>query len=354
MMSHQLDERIRNHAAALDQAAPPFRLDDIRASSRAVGGRRLLRPLVAAAAVVLVVVGGLVAISVGRDPEPEPAAVSAPSSTTPTDTTPTEPSVSEGLDESRTRWAAAAVTSYRLDVTEDRNYWSQGCTWTTLVSDGVVTESTVVAPSTARECPSAEWTVEQLHDLIASWLDSIEAFSGPEFGEHTLQVEYSEIGVPVTMEYDLANGDDEEASMRVTFESLRPDATTAPPRTNPGGVDGPAVFGTEPLDAGAEVEEAALGGTLQLVDECLVAAPPGGSTNQRTLIIWEFGTTWEQSTTSVIQQGGERIAIGEELDLGGGFHPLGSMNRYVSDLTAQDRIRSCSQALGTTELFVDQ
>ena len=236
-MSHQLGERIRNHAAALDQAAPPIRLDDVRASSRSVGGRRSLRPFAAAAAVVLVVVGGLVAITAVRDPEPEPAAVSAPLSTTPPDTTPTEPSVSEALDEARTRWVDAAVTSYRLAVAEDRNYWSRGCTWTTLVSGGVVTETTVVPSSTAQECPPAEFTVEHLHDLISSWLASIEEFASPEFGDHTLQVEYNEIGVPVTMEYDLANGDDEEASMRVTFELLQNadavDQESAPASTQP-------------------------------------------------------------------------------------------------------------------------
>ena len=240
-MSHQLDERIRNHAAALDQGAPPIQLDDVRASSRSAGGRRLLRPLAAAAAGVLVVVGGLVAISAVRDPKPEPAAVSAPLSTTPPDTTPTEPSVSEALDEARTRWADAAVTSYRLDVAEDRNNWSRGCNWTTLVSDGGVTETRInprINPSsTAQECPPAEWTVEQLHDLISSWLASIEELASPEFGDHTLQVDYNEIGVPVTMEYDLANGDDEEASMRATFELLQTapviDQESAPASTQP-------------------------------------------------------------------------------------------------------------------------
>lgn len=248
-MSHQLDERIRNHAAALDQAAPPIRLDDVHASSGSVSGRRRLRPLAAAAAVVLVVVGGLVAINIVREPEPEPASVSSPVSTTPPDSTPTEPSVSEALDEARARWADAAVTSYRLEVTEDRNYWSRGCTWTTVVSDGVVTESTIDGSSTAQECPPADWTVEELHDLISSWLASTEEFASPEFGEHTLQVDDDEIGVPVTMKYDLANGDDEEASMRVTFESLQTDATTAPPRPSPGGIDGPVVFGQEPSGA---------------------------------------------------------------------------------------------------------
>lgn len=67
---------------------------------------------------------------------------------------------------------------------------------------------------------------------------------------------------------------------------------------------------------GTEVEEAALGGALQLVDECLVAESPDGSAIQRTLVIWEFGTRWDPTTSSVIRKGGERIAIGEELDLG--------------------------------------
>jgi hypothetical protein len=186
---------------------------------------------------VLVVAGGLVAISRVRDPRPEPAAVSAPLSTTPPDTTPTEPSVSEALDEARTRWVDAAATSYRLDVAEERNYWSRGCNWTTLVSEGVVTETRINPSSTTQECPPAEWTVEQLHDLISSWLASLEEFASPEFGDHTLQVEYNEIGVPVTMEYDLANGDDEEASMRVTFELLQTaaaiDQESAPASTQP-------------------------------------------------------------------------------------------------------------------------
>jgi len=171
-----------------------------------------------------------VTISAIRDPEPQPASVPPPVSATPPDTTPTEPSVSEALDEARHRWAEAAVTSYRLTVSEVRNSRSRGCTWTTVVSDGVVTESTIDPSSTARECPPAEWTVEALHDLISSWLGSIEEFTNPEFGEHRLEVYYGEIGVPVAIDYDLANGDDEEASMRVNFESLPPIVTTAPQR----------------------------------------------------------------------------------------------------------------------------
>ena len=40
---------------------------------------------------------------------------------------------------------------------------------------------------------------------------------GPQFGEHTLNVRFNEIGLPIAMEYDLANGADEESFMDMTF-----------------------------------------------------------------------------------------------------------------------------------------
>jgi hypothetical protein len=60
-------------------------------------------------------------------------------------------------------------------------------------------------------------TVEQLHEMISYWLDNVSGYADPEFGDHTLNVQFNEIGVPLAMEYDLANGADEESSMHVTF-----------------------------------------------------------------------------------------------------------------------------------------
>jgi hypothetical protein len=125
--------------------------------------------------------------------------------------------VSEALDSAVIRWSDANIASYRLTIAEDRNFWSAGCRWIIVISDGVVTGSEVDPSSTSRECTPIEWTVEELHEMIALWLADIGQFAAPEFGEHTLDVEFNEIGVPVAMEYDLANGADEESSMRVTF-----------------------------------------------------------------------------------------------------------------------------------------
>ena len=125
--------------------------------------------------------------------------------------------VSEALASARTRWADANIADYRLTIAEERSVWSAGCRWIIDVSDGIVTGSEVDPSSASSECNPIEWTVEHLHEIIASWIDTISEFAAPEYGEHTLVVQFDDIGVPVAMEYDLANGDDEESSMRVTF-----------------------------------------------------------------------------------------------------------------------------------------
>lgn len=125
--------------------------------------------------------------------------------------------VSEALDSARSRWSDADVASYRLTVAEDRNFWNEVCIWNTVISGRVVTSSEVDPSSTSSECTPIGWTVDQLHEMISGWLDGVNELARPEFGEHTLVVGFNDIGVPVAMEIDVASGDDEESSMRVTF-----------------------------------------------------------------------------------------------------------------------------------------
>lgn len=128
--------------------------------------------------------------------------------------------VAEALGSARVRWSEAGIVNYRLTVAEDRNYWSQGCRWNTVIFDDVLTEMEVDPTSTSSECHPVEWTVEQLHEMISGWLDAVDEFASPDFGEHTLAVRFSDIGVPVAMEFDLANGADEESSMSVALTPI--------------------------------------------------------------------------------------------------------------------------------------
>jgi hypothetical protein len=149
-------------------------------------------------------------------------------------TTAPEPSdhfaaVAAALTDARLRWSHAGIASYRLVVAEFRNYWSRGCTWASVVVDGVVSDMSVTtSPESGAECREIDWTVEQLHDGIDGDLGDIDHYSGPEWGAHTLDVTFDDIGVPISIEYDLANGNDEETSMRVTFTSSTTHRSTLP------------------------------------------------------------------------------------------------------------------------------
>jgi hypothetical protein len=261
--------------------------------------------------------------------------------------------VSEALRAARVLWSDANIASYRLTIAEDLNYWSAGCRWNNVISDGVVTGSEVDPSSTSSGCMPNESTVEQLHEMISYWLDSVSEFADPEFGEHTLNVEFDEFGVPVAMEYDLANGADEESSMRVKFT---PSATSASPSTTSssggettGGLDGPVVFAA-PAVAGEE----ALGvGTVEQVGDCLMLA---GSTPDelRRVIVWQFGTSWNEGDGTVILPDGAALPIGSTFSAGGGFHGSDDLGMFLTSPEAAERVRQCAEYESSDNVFVIQ
>ncbi len=83
--------------------------------------------------------------------------------------------VSKALDQARSRWSEAGIAHYRLTV------------------------------------------VEKLHDVVSRMVHDVEGFAAPEFGRHQLAVTFDAHGVPEAINFDLANGSDEESSMQVTF-----------------------------------------------------------------------------------------------------------------------------------------
>lgn len=146
----------------------------------------------------------LVAVGCGADDSTGPAAEETAA-------------VAAALDEAKDRWVDADIGDYRLTVAEATNFWSAGCTWSMVIAGGVVTESGVEAASTSSQCMPIEWTVEQLHQLVARWIDEIDdAATAPALGEHVLVAEFDDVGVPVALTYDNAGVADEESSLRVS------------------------------------------------------------------------------------------------------------------------------------------
>ncbi len=135
----------------------------------------------------------------------------------------TDSSIRVALAEAKARWAAAEIDSYTLLVAEEVNYWSRGCRWITEVTAGAVTRTEVDPSSRSQNCVEAVFTVESLHNRIAVFADTIEEYSDPGFGVHKLEVSFNEFGVPETVMYDLANGADEETSLRVEFTPTAPE-----------------------------------------------------------------------------------------------------------------------------------
>ncbi len=145
-----------------------------------------------------------------------------------------------------------------------------------------------------------------------------------------------------------------ESSVETSLPPLvdPPSPSTEAPMINPGGVDGPLVFGRGPFTEG---ESALLVGTLRLVDDCFVVEEltGDGSTTQPTLVVWRFGTTWDESTMTVVTPSGDRLAVGDEVELGGGYHPLGAADRDVGNIDGVNRLRDCSAQLGARRMFVE-
>ena len=128
-------------------------------------------------------------------------------------------SVRSDLANARSAWASAGIVAYRLEVVEQVNHWARGCRWTTEVRDGRVVDRSLDAGNNSY-CREIDWTIEMIFDQVSGWLDTTDEFSDPSFGEHTVVAVFDERGVPTALEFDMANGYDEESTMEITFTEL--------------------------------------------------------------------------------------------------------------------------------------
>lgn len=121
------------------------------------------------------------------------------------------------------------------------------------------------------------------------------------------------------------------------------------PAAGQGGVDGPVIYAAPSLLA----EEALGSGIVELVDECLVLAFEE-EPNDRFLIVWKFSTTWDESNSEVVLPDGNRVAPGDAVELGGGYHTIGRASSYVKSVEAESALAACAASTGITEVFIVQ
>jgi hypothetical protein len=120
-----------------------------------------------------------------------------------------------------------------------------------------------------------------------------------------------------------------------------------------GGVDGPVVFGRE-IDFAME---ALMVGRVELVEDCLVvhALNADGKTESVTVVVWPYGTSWNEAEAAVELPNGGEVRIGDRIGAGGGgARPDQGLEMFVIDPDALDRIKYCLETTSTDTVYLIQ
>ena len=96
-----------------------------------------------------------------------------------------------------------------------------------------------------------------------------------------------------------------------------------------GAIDGPVMRHLPPL--GEESEAAEIRGTLVLEGDCLLVDSPWG---ERYPIVWPAGTTWDPAGEAVVLHSGERLAVGSDIQGGGGYSGASGLSASLGDEAA--------------------
>ena len=129
-------------------------------------------------------------------------------------------------------------------------------------------------------------------------------------------------------------------------DRVRTPDTTVPTESAPagvglapsGGLDGPVMFaasvGGEHDGMGAEIL-----GTLELDGECLYTVFQGN----RYPVLWPYGTTWDEGTSTVVLPDGTELEIGGEVSGGGGYLYPDTIGELTTDEAVLERAEQCAE-----------
>ncbi len=179
-------------------------------------------------------------------------------------------------------------------------------------------------------CDQAAMEIEQSFLTALQVVDSYEAAdglyvtaSGVGTGFHLVRSEPAETLQP----NDNTDVNGADVSMPSPTEDLDPD----------GGLDGPVMYAAR-RDAG-DVMEAAIIGTLELDGDCLYTSFEGN----RYPVLFPYGTTWNEDSSSVVLPDGSTIALGGDLDGGGGYLSSNTLAGFTDNQDVLERARVCAE-----------
>ena len=96
-------------------------------------------------------------------------------------------------------------------------------------------------------------------------------------------------------------------------------------------VDGPIIVDAEPDDGGTD---AGAGGTIGLVDGCLIMFEDHDRSANPIGVEWPPGTTWDEAANAVVLPDGRLVNLGDFIVGGGGGHGLDDESRVTPDVRA--------------------
>ena len=127
--------------------------------------------------------------------------------------------ISDALDEARANWRASDDESYSITGSGSQHFFATSCVWKTTVENGVIIDSTVTEGwPTATSCSPIDLSVEALHLRIEELAAIATSDIDPRLGQHTLEVDWSPIGVPRRIEWKRNDGADDQFEFELTYE----------------------------------------------------------------------------------------------------------------------------------------
>jgi hypothetical protein len=117
-------------------------------------------------------------------------------------------------------------------------------------------------------------------------------------------------------------------------------------------VDGPLVTNGPPWNCvSAQTEcdapEGNFAGTIELLDDCIVVQGSDSAPGSKTVVIFDYGVTWDEATSTILGLGPEPVAIGDYADLlanDGGSPDDWTETNGIADVP--DKLRECMRKAG--------
>jgi hypothetical protein len=125
-------------------------------------------------------------------------------------------------------------------------------------------------------------------------------------------------------------------------------------------VDGPLVTNGPPwncVTAGTSCDssDANFGGTIELLDDCIVVQGSDSQPGSKSVVIFRFGVTWDEATQTILGLGPEPVAIGDEVSrLADSGSPPDAWTQGVGLPDVPDKLRECMRTAGTDSIYYNQ